>query len=121
MGHVEEGHMVPNHAEPKSKGMSDEQKQRLRNYMDDFKNNNAGCVICQRKASEFHTMPEIVDGHIELYLYGACIGHTMISNSDAVLEAAVGKLKSDLLADKPANPRLVSVTYDVDREELRYA
>jgi hypothetical protein len=76
-----------------------------------------------QKAKEFFTTPEVEDGHIELSLYGVCTPHTMLSNSDALIEKAVKTLKSQAQDEKPAKVNLLVVTYNINgaAEELKYA
>lgn len=104
-----------------SKGMSEGQKARTRMYLDEFKNKNGGCVICGRKISDYYFTPAESDGHPELRMYGSCAGHSMLSNSDEILEQAVTDLLPTMTEENAGKPVLVVVLFNQDGEELKYA
>ncbi len=103
-----------------SKGMNEEQKSRTREYLQNFKENNGGCIICRKPISDFYFTPAEDNSHIELRMYGSCYGHSMLSNSDQLLEQAVAELLPKLqeTVDKPV---LKIVSFNVDGEDLKYA
>lgn len=109
-----------------SQGMTEGQKARTRLYLDEFKENNGGCILCGRKVSDYYFTPAETDGHPELRMYGSCAGHSMLSNSDELLEEAVQQLllqshtvnSADEIQGKPV---LEVVVFQKDGEDLKYA
>lgn len=100
-------------------GMSEGQKLRTRMYLDNFKAKNGGCVICKKPISDFYFDP-IQDGECNgLQMYGACVGHVMLSNSDDLIAKALKKL--ELSEKETENPRMVFVTFNEKDETIKYA
>jgi len=101
--------------------MNEGQKVRTRMYLDDFKRKNGGCVICGRKINDYYFTPAETDGHPELRMYGSCTGHSMLSNSDQLLEEAVTNLLPTVSDGGEGKPTLVIVSFNTDGEDLKYA
>ncbi len=103
-----------------SKGMTEGQKVRTRMYLDEFKEGNGGCVICGRKVSDYYFTPAETDEKAELRMYGSCAGHSMLSNSDELLDQAVADLLP-VAGEKSGKPHLMVVVFNQDGEDLKYA
>lgn len=103
--------------------MNEGQKARTRTYLDEFKQKNGGCILCQRKISDYVCNPDVSeDGKVSLLIYGCCEYHNMISNSDRLIEEKVVELRTTAEAkDDPANVILMVVKYEDNGEEICYA
>lgn len=112
-----------------SKGMTDAQKNRLRNYLDGFNGKKRTCLLCNKKPTEFYHTPQQTDSQgvplpfVHLHVYGLCEGHADLVESDALAEAKVEELKAGYTETAEIeNLRLMTVVFDKpDHEEVKYA
>lgn len=101
-------------------GMSAKQKDRLSSLLDNFKKKNGGCLLCGKKIEEYSCVPSEFAGRLELHMYGACHGHTVLVESEAKMESEVVRLREEY-KPKMENPRLLTVIYGPGDEEVKYA
>ncbi len=101
-------------------GMTNEQKERLRGLLDNFKTNNGGCILCGKKIDQHFCVPSEFQGLLELHMYGACHGHTMLIESEAKMEAEVVRLRDEYKKNMD-KPKLMTVVYGKGEEEVKFA
>lgn len=104
------------------KGMSNAQKDRLRSYLDKFKKNNGGCILCQKKIDEqgYYYVPSEFQGTLELHVYGSCAAHTMLIESEEKMAMEVVRKRPEYKPEHP-KPVLMTVVYGKDAEDVLYA
>ncbi len=101
-------------------GMTNEQKENLRKLLDGFKTNNGGCILCGKKIDQHFCVPSELNGLLELHMYGACSGHTMLIESEAKMEAEVVRLREEYKKSMD-KPKLMTVVYGKGEEEVKFA
>jgi hypothetical protein len=101
-------------------GMTNEQKVRLGKLLDTFKESNGGCLLCGKKIEEFFHVPSEFNGRLELHMYGACHGHTVLVESEAKMDAEVVRLREEF-KNNMDKPKLLTVIYGAGEEEVKYA
>jgi hypothetical protein len=103
-----------------SYGMNEGQKARTRVYLDDFKKNNGGCLLCQKKIAEYSFMPASADGKIQLQIYGLCLSHARHSDADELAEQEVAKILPIVQEGEINKPIFVEITFNPNGETLKF-